>query len=104
MNLKNPKIVVNYQGQDLESFSTDKENSKFPFQAHINNKEALTKLISIKLIDDDVEVGVMKLKMQSLMMVGANSKSFKDFDAVKEAMAQEKTNWFPIFKNKAIVG
>ena len=57
MILKNPKIEVNFQGKNLESFSLDKDNFKFPFLAHIANDLDFNKQITLKLTDEGVEIG-----------------------------------------------
>ena len=46
----------------------------------------------------------MKLNMQTFMYFGVKSKNLSDIDGVKDALVQEKTNMFPIFKNKVCTG
>ena len=46
----------------------------------------------------------MKLKMQSFMLYGAKTKSLGNDESIKDALVQEKINWFPIFKNKTCAG
>lgn len=53
--------------------------------------------MSIKLLEKDVEVGEMKLKMQTLSMAGVDPKEAKTISAIKEAILKEKTVWFPLF-------
>ena len=101
LTLNKPRIEVSYQGKIIESFSSDEESFKFPFQAHVNDTAALGKLVSVKLYNDQVEVGQMKLKMQSLMLFGAKSTNLNNLD---DELAQEKMNWFPIFKDKVCSG
>jgi len=72
MILKNPKIVVSYLGANLESYSFNQESFKFPFAAHINSAESMSKLIKVTLYDEELEIGTMKLKMQTLMIMGVN--------------------------------
>jgi len=100
MILNNPKIVVNYLGANLESYSFDQESFKFPFSAHVNSAESMSKLIKVTLYDEDIEIGTMKLKMQTLMMMGAKQSQLLNSESIKEAVRQRKSNWFPIFKNR----
>jgi hypothetical protein len=52
LTLKNPRIVVNFLGKNIESYSFDQDSFKFPFQAHVNEAADLGKQVSVKLYDD----------------------------------------------------
>ncbi len=69
--MTDPRIVVNYLGKKIDSYSQDVDSFKFPFQAHVSEASAMGKHISLKLYDDQIEVGEMKLKMMSFILLGA---------------------------------
>jgi len=70
----------------------------------VNDPAALSKLVSLKLYDDNVKVGEMKLQMQTFMLFGAKGKNLSNMDGLVDSLAQERINWFPIFKNKVCSG
>ena len=46
----------------------------------------------------------MKLKMQSFMLLGAKASDVKTEEGLVDALAQEKSNWYPLFKGKVCTG
>ena len=62
------------------------------------------KQLSIRLIDNQTEIGEMKLQMRSFILMGTKLQQLKDGESLLDGLTLEKDNWFPIFKNKECSG